>query len=128
MSGEWRDYARAAGHRVQGSGIQVILEANRAQVIMVDESSAPNAIRLWSVILGPSATADLEGGQPLEYAWERNRLSDLLGFTVDARGRLIGESWFPLDGLTADVLRIHVAELARVCDWHEFRLSGVDTY
>jgi hypothetical protein len=128
LSADWREYARAAGHRIEGPRITVTLEGGRQQIVRVDESSAPSALRLWSVILGPSSTAQLKDGEPLEYAWERNRLSDLLGFTIDQRGRLIGESWVSLDGLTAKVFGIHVIEVARVCDWHELRLSGLDTY
>jgi hypothetical protein len=128
LSADWRDHARAAGHRVEGIRITITLDGGRQQTVLVDESSAPSALRLWSVILGRSSTAKLKDGEPLEYAWERNRLSDLLGFTIDQRGRLIGESWVPMDGLNAKVFGMHVTELARVSDWHELRLSGNDTY
>jgi hypothetical protein len=128
LSGEWRDHAKTAGYKVVGSGITVNTRGGRRQEVQVDESVGADGIRLWSVILGPSATRDLDEGRPLEYAWERNRLSDLIGFSVDSRGRLIGESWVPVDGLTAQVFALHLGEIARVCDWHELRLSGADTY
>ena len=128
MNAEWRDHAKATGYKVVGSSITVSISAGRRHEVVIDESVDSDVIRLWSVILGPSATSDLGEGQPLEYAWERNRLSDLIGFSVDSRGRLIGESWVPVDGLTARVFALHLAEIARVCDWHELRLSGADTY
>lgn len=127
MSGEWRGHAKAAGYTVVGSTINVGLGLGRRQEVVIDAASDSGAIRLWSVILGPSATRNL-GDEPLEYAWERNRLSDLIGFSVDSRGRLIGESWVAVDGLTPQVFGLHIGELARVCDWHELRLSGTDTY
>jgi hypothetical protein len=128
LNGEWRSHAKATGYKVVGSSITVNTSADRRQEVVIDESFDSDVIRLWSVILGPSATSDLGEGQPLEYAWERNRLSELIGFSVDSRGRLIGESWVPVDGLTAQVFALHLAEIARVCDWHELRLSGADAY
>lgn len=127
LSAEWRVLARKAGWRILGSDIVVVFSAGRQQKVTVDETG-PQAIRLWSVILGPSATANVGEGHPLEYAWERNRLSDLIGFTLDTRGRLIGESWIPVDGMTSEVFSLHLEELARVCDWHELRLTGTDVY
>ena len=128
MSGEWRSHAKASGHKVIGSTITVSVGSGRRQEVVIDESLDSEVIRLWSVILGPTATSELGDGHPLEYAWERNRLSDLIGFSVDSRGRLIGESWVPVRDLTAQVFALHVAEIARVCDWHELRLSGADSY
>ena len=52
----------------------------------------------------------------------------LVGFTIDGRGRLVGESWIPLEGLTSAELKLYLHELARVCDWHEFRLTAQDLY
>lgn len=128
MSVDWRSHAKAAGQEVLGSSINVGVGSDRRQEVLIDESFGSEAIRLWSVILGPSATRALDDGQPLEYAWERNRLSDLIGFSVDSRGRLIGETWVPVEGLTPQVFALHLLEIARVCDWHEFRLSGADLY
>lgn len=128
MSADWRAVAKAAGYRVVGSEITVDLWAGRRQTVSVDDRHAPDAIRLSSVILGPNKTSQLAEGTPLEYAWERNRLSDLMGFSVDTKGRLIGESWIPLEGMTVEEFALHLDEVARVCDWHELRLTGVDTY
>lgn len=128
MSVDWRVVARAAGYRVVGADVTVTLGSGRQQKVTVDDARTPEAIRFWSIILGPKATGELGDGQPLEYAWERNRLSDLIGFTLDSSGRLIGETWLPIKGITAAVLGLHISELARVCDWHELRLSGTDGY
>jgi len=112
---------------VSGGEIAYNFPNERQQKVFVDEKHG-HAIRLWSVILGPAATAELHEGSPLEYAWERNRLSDLIGFSVDNRGRLIGESWVLVSTMDQDVFDLHLSELARVCDWHELRLSGSDVY
>jgi hypothetical protein len=87
-----------------------------------------NVLRATSTIASRSVVtaAATESGD--RYAWERNRLSDLVGFSIGHHGRLVGSVWIPLDGLTTDEFRLYVAELARVCDWHEFRLTGTDAF
>jgi hypothetical protein len=128
LNADWRIVAAHLGHKVSDGEIIFNFPNKRQQRVFVDEASEATAVRLWSVILGPSATAELSDGSPLEYAWERNRLSDLIGFSVDQRGRLIGETWISAVAVGRDLFDFHLSELARVCDWHELRLSGADAY
>lgn len=128
MSVDWRLWASALGHSIGHDEIEVSLGNERRQRVFVDARQASTALRLWSVILGPAAAAELADGQPLEYAWERNRLSDLVGFSLDTRGRLIGEVWVSVDEVSRDTFALYLSELARVSDWHELRLSGSDQY
>lgn len=128
MSVDWRRLAAQLGYSVAGEEVLYTFPNGRQQRVFVDQKHGHDAIRMWSVILGPAATAELHDGRPLEYAWERNRLSDLVGFSVDNRGRLIGESWIHDSALNQDLLDLQLSELARVCDWHELRLSGADVY
>lgn len=100
--------------------------SSRSRFIEAHRSGA--ALRMCSVALAKSKTYQLANGRSDEYAWERNRYSDLVGFSVDSRGRFIGESWVPLSGLTSVVFRLHLEEVARICDWHELRLSDGDQY
>lgn len=126
MNADWKTIARQLGHFVQEDEIVLQLSTGRQQRVFVDENGV--AVRIWSVILGPAGTSELQDGHPLEYAWERNRLSDLVGFSLDSRSRLVGESWIPRGGMNRALFELHLAELARVCDWHELRLSGDDRY
>ncbi len=126
MSADWKTVARQLGHGVQSNEIMLQLSTGRQQRVFVEQDGV--ALRIWSVILGPAATSELQDGRPLEYAWERNRLSDLVGFSLDSRSRLIGETWIPNGGMTRELFALHLEELARVCDWHELRLSGDDRY
>lgn len=128
MNVDWRVFARAFGADLDGSTVTVQLAGERTQRVFVEADRTGVALRLWSVVTTKSKTALLGGGAPLAYAWERNRLSDLVGYTVDNRGRLIGETWIPTDGITQQTFTLHLEELARVCDWHEMRLSGDDTH
>jgi hypothetical protein len=121
--------ARQAGFRVSlDDTITVDLEGGSRQVISFRLHNTEPVVHAQSVIASSRVVTDAAAGSSLRYAWERNRLSDLLGFTIDNRGRLVGESWIPLDGLTADEFALHINELARVSDWHEFRLTGEDAY
>ncbi len=68
--------------------------------------------------------ADAEG--PHVAAWKRNRFSDLIGFKIDGRGRLVGEAWVPVAGLDAEEWALYVGTVARTCDRVEYLLSGRD--
>lgn len=127
MSADWKTLARGAGFRVSADdSIEVLLGPSR-QIVHVDDSNN-EAIRLWSVIATGKTLEEVAADSYLRYAWERNRLSDLVGFTVDRRQRLVGECWVPLAGLNSGELELHLQELARLCDWHEFRLTGTDAH
>lgn len=109
--------------------ITVALEGGNQQTITLQESDTGIALRAYSIIARAKVLLDVApNNSPWRYAWERNRLSDLFGFSVDSRGRLIGETWIPLEGLEPEELALYVQELARICDWHEFRLAGEDIY
>ena len=125
---DWRAFAKKAGYRPDGNTIIVALENSRSQKVAVEEQRDGSSLRLWSAIASKSRVEELGHLHPIEYAWERNRLSDLVGFSLDGRGRLIGETWIPSAGLTSAIFKLHLEEIARVCDWHEMRLSGEDSY
>jgi hypothetical protein len=59
-------------------------------------------------------------------AWVRNRSVMLVGFRVDERGRMVGESWVPKPGLTAAEFQFILRHLATESDRFEFQLSGQD--
>lgn len=119
-----------AGYRPDPDGrITVQLGPGNRQVLHLDPDASAWALRVWTPIApGRLVEAASEDGEVLRYAWERNRLSELIGFTIDRYGRLIGETWIPLEGLSPAEIQLHLQELARVCDWHDVRLSGDDTY
>jgi hypothetical protein len=106
----------------------VTLDGGSTQVVRFQLHGSGSALRATSTIARASVVASASERSAYQYAWERNRLSDLIGFTSDPHGRLIGEVWIPLDGLTAEEFALYIAELARVCDWHEFRLTGADEF
>lgn len=108
--------------------ITVQLDGGTSQVVKFRLDDSKHVLRATSIVARPSVLAAAASDSIYHYAWERNRLSDLVGFTVDARGRLIGQSWIPVEGITPAEFGLYVSELARVCDWHEFRLTGEDAF
>lgn len=130
MSVDWRAIARDAGYRVSvGDSIVVGLDGGGRQAIEFELHGSGEVLRARTTV-APKAVLDEASSDtsPWRYAWERNRLSDLVGFSVDRRGRLSAELSIPLDGLGADEFALYVHELARISDWHEFRLAGEDVY
>jgi hypothetical protein len=83
-----------------------------------------DAIELSSLVARPSVLAEIDS--PSLAAWRRNRAASLVGFRVDERGRLVGESWVPTEGLTRDEFLLYVRGLAAACDLFEFQLTGKD--
>jgi hypothetical protein len=106
----------------------VAFPGDRQQRVFVEESRDGESLRLWSVAARPSAVRDATSHEwsPHVLAWDRNRDSDLVGFKVDGRGRLIGEAWVPLDGLEAEEWGVWVRTVARSCDRMEYLLTGKD--
>lgn len=125
MSVDWRRMSRSAGLRVKGDGIEVRFSDGRRQLVVVEENDADgDALRLWSLVAKPAALSALK--KPLTEAWTRNRLSEFIGFTIDSRGRMIGESWVPVSGLSSDEWGFHVRQTAQACDRFEYLLTGSD--
>jgi hypothetical protein len=58
--------------------------------------------------------------------WRRNRVTELVGFRLDRRGRIIGEAVLPSPGLTAKEWDLYVRAVARACDRFEYVLTGQD--
>ena len=123
MSVDWRRLSREAGLRVHGDAIDVGFADGRRQAVFVDET-AERGIRIWSVAAPHRVARDL--GDPLLHVWRRNRLTELVGFSIDGRGRIIGEAWVPASGVTVDEWDFYVRELARVSDRVEYVLTGSD--
>jgi len=123
MTADWRSLSRQAGLRLTDDGIEVSLADQRRQVLHAD-APAEDTIKLWSVVARPAALARLR--TPLVDAWRRNRFSELIGFTVDTHGRMIGEAWVPTAGLTSDEWGYYVQLVAEACDRFEYLITGRD--
>jgi hypothetical protein len=60
------------------------------------------------------------------WAWTRNRVTQLVGFRIDRRLRLVGEAWLPKEGITREEFQLFLRRVAYECDRFEYLLSGRD--
>lgn len=123
MSVDWRRLAAAAKLSVRGDAVYVGVPDGRHQTVQVDESEA-DMLRAWSIVAKAAVVRQID--EPRLQAWRRNRLSELVGFRVDALGRMIGETFISLPGCGAEELGLHIRVLARACDRFELLLTGSD--
>lgn len=104
------------------AGLTVHFSNGRKQ--RIDVRVGDGAIELHSVVLRRRVAEKIE--HLALVAWEHNRASSLVGFRADDRGRLVGECWVPIPGLTRDEFLFHVRRVAAACDQLEFQLTGAD--
>lgn len=122
---DWRSLSGDSGFQVAGQELTVTFSDGRQHRVTVEDRPERRELRLTAIAARPSMLpGDAEG--PHLFAWRRNRFSDLVGFKIDGRGRLVGETWVPLAGLDRDEWALYVGTLARACDRVEYLLSGRD--
>ncbi|MEW6688722.1 MAG: hypothetical protein AB1452_06475 [Pseudomonadota bacterium] len=123
MAGEWRRFCSGRKFAIEGDDIVVTLPGSRTHRVSVREE--PDAYRLSSVVARPAVVEQIVN-LPIQ-SWERNRGTELAGFKIDSRGRLISESWIPKAGLTAAEFTLYLQSLASEADRFEYQLTGRDS-
>lgn len=121
--GEIRELCRAAGFPLRGDAFEVPTYGERSQKLRVDEL-VDGVIRVVTTVVRPAHAreADID-----HFAlWERNRFSELVGFSLGSRGEVLAEVWVPVVGLTPEVFKVYVEQLALAGDRLEQQLSGED--
>lgn len=122
MKIDWEKWSRTAGWTVLEDQVVVELPDGRRHKVRLHEQ--PDVLELTAVIARASR---LSGIEELEHRiWMRNRNIQRVGFRLDKHGRLVGDSWLPRSGLTADEFRSTVRHLAAECDRMEQLLTGTD--
>ena len=120
---DWREFC--AGERdiiVDGAGMTVEFSNGRKQ--RIDAHRADGVIGFRGIVARRAVTEQIE--RVALVAWERNRASSLVGFRVDERGRLVGECWVPIPGLTREEFLFYLRSAAAACDLFEYQLTGKD--
>ena len=120
---DWRGYCNGARDlQIDGSSVVVTLGQARQHRVHVEPMA--DAVELSSVVARRAVVDQFD--DTAVAAWQRNRGASLVGFRIDDRGRLVGESWVPGPGLTAEEFQIYVRSVAAACDLFEFHLTGKD--
>jgi hypothetical protein len=125
MSADWVALSAAAGFKREGDAVRVAFGSGRTQMVDVAIDRRFEGVTLTSLIATRSLVDRLYPGI-LDRIAEQNRLSELVGYRIDRRRRLIGESWCPLGDLTVDEWQFYVRNLAEACDRLELVLTGTD--
>lgn len=108
--------------KLSGNTLSVSFDSGRRHLVVMSE--AADHYLLSAVVVRRAVVASLD--RPEIWAWQRNRASELVGFRVDDRGRLVAESWIPKIGLTKEEFQTYVRNLAAEADRAEHLLSGRD--
>ena len=120
---EWREFCVGAHDLISDdAGVTVQFSNGRRQ--RIDVRPGTGVIELRGVVARLAVAVRIE--RLAVMAWEHNRASSLVGFRVDDRGRLVGESWVPTSGLTRDEFLFYLRSAAASCDLFEYQLTGKD--
>jgi hypothetical protein len=121
VAADWPRLCKAGDLRVSGSNVEV-RTAERGHLVSLEERD--DSLVLTSIVV-PRHIVD--GVRDLILlAWKRNRATQLVGFRIDRRGRLVGEASVPKAGLTAEELQLYIRTVAAECDRFEYLLTGRD--
>lgn len=121
---EWKAWCR--GHddlAVQGDSVEVKLADSRVHRVTV--TLAADGLTLTARVATRAAMAGHDDRELL--VWQRNRVTQLVGFRFDKHDLLVGECHVPRAGLAADELLFSLRHIAAECDRLEALLTGDDT-
>lgn len=120
---DWRQFCRGAeGISVDSDGVTVITHGERQHRLGIHETA--DTYELTGLVARLAALSDIPD-VPLR-AWRRNRGTQLVGFRVDHKGRLVGEAWVPKAGLGREEFLTYLRRVAAECDLFEYHLTGKD--
>lgn len=89
-------------------------------------SETDDAVRFEATVVGAAALRGAWGEQSHLMAWRRNRATNLVGFRVDATGRLVAEATAPNIGLTLQEFALYLRAVAAEADRLEMIMTARD--
>jgi hypothetical protein len=120
MRDKLREWARTCGWDSDRDGFWVQLGSRRQRVVVAAESGATffRSRVARRAVLNRVSEPDLR-------AWQRNRVSELVGFRIDRQGVMVAETPIPAE-VTRHEWAFLALNLARSADRFEYLLSGRD--
>lgn len=122
MTVEWRTFCNLPELAVEGSAVDVVLGDDRRHQVTITEGA--DEYLFCAIVARRSIVVKLP--DVALRAWVRNRAVSLVGFRVDARGRLLAEAWAPKAGITAAEFQRYLQAIAAEADRFEYVLTGRD--
>lgn len=122
MAAEWVPLCDVGDLTVNEPHIEVAFKNERRHRVFVEDTD--DSYQLTAVVARQRVVAQ-QTDLPLQ-AWLRNRATQLVGFRIDRRGRLVAEAWVPKAGLTAEEFQLYVRTVAAESDSFEYLLTGAD--
>jgi hypothetical protein len=120
MSADWKTWARSQGWAIEDEGFRVHV-GSRRQLISVMQHEG--RVLLRSRVARRAVLSRL--ADPAQQAWQRNRVSDLVGFRIDRHGVLVAETSLPADVMKGEWTYL-AFNLARAADRFEYVLTRKD--
>jgi len=120
MRDDWSEWVRGLGWDSDGDGFWVQVGSRRQRVTVVHESG----LTLLRSRVARRAVLNRVSDPELR-AWQRNRVSELVGFRIDRQGVMVAETPVP-SGTGRQEWAFLVFNLARAADRFEHVLSGND--
>lgn len=111
---------------VDQAGRKITLQFKNGRFQSVSYGVDKSRLYLTSVIATASRVESMGRDEILRWCWQRNRFTDITGFSLDPRGRLVGQTEHPLVSLDAAELAFYLETLAIECDRFEYVFSGKD--
>lgn len=121
MAAEWHRLIRGRDFDVGADTVLVRLGERSQKLTVADES---DHLVLSAVVARARVIRQFDDLHLR--AWKRNRATQLVGFRIDSRERLVAEAVVPKAGLTAEEFQLYARTVARESDRFEFELTGKD--
>jgi hypothetical protein len=120
---DWKTFCRGVeGVSFDGESVEVTQPNERRHRIIISDTK--DAYELTGIVARASILSDLSN-VPLK-GWRRNRATQLVGFKIDQKGRLVGKAWVPKAGLQREEFLFYLRHIATECDLFEYNLTGDD--
>ena len=112
--------------RLEGDDIVVEFANTRSQKVFVGRQSEKYVFS--SIVLLRSDVDAVGEERLLPLIWAKNRETNVVGFSIDKKRRLVGRIEQLVESLDPEELEFYLLTLARECDVFEHSLGGVDRY
>ncbi|HMR67611.1 MAG TPA: hypothetical protein PKE64_26670 [Anaerolineae bacterium] len=106
------------------TGLEVRFRNGRHQVIEVDRRNEHYV--MTSPVLGKHEVEKIGRSRVLARLWQRNRETNVVAFSLDKQGQLVGQIEQLAATIDQEELVFYLELLARECDQFEYALTGED--